>query len=420
MVRVSGAVLRQFWGLVGEGVSPSVAGVAVGVSDRTGHRLFVEAGGVKPRVVVAGSGKARARLSVVEREEIAVGVERGESVRSIADRLGRAASTISREIRRNASPHRYGRPIRYRHEYRIGAELRRGPVQQVHYRASVAQQRAEARARRPKTGKLADDGRLARHVDDWSAEKYSPEQIAHRLRAEFPDEEQMRVSHETIYRALFVQGRGGLRRDLHQQLRSGRAVRKPRRSLGQRGSRIPGMVNISERPAEVEDRAVPGHWEGDLITGAHNGSAIGTLVERMTRFVILLHLPTDHSALAVQEAMITKMSQLPAILRKTLTWDQGREMTNHAQIAEATDLDIYFCDPHSPWQRGTNENTNGLLRQYFPKGQDLSIFPTDYLDYVAAQLNNRPRKTLNWANPAEALDELLSNPTNPPGVATTA
>ncbi len=179
------------------------------------------------------------------------------------------------------------------------------------------------------------------------------------------------------------------------------------------------MINISARPAEVEDRAVPGHWEGDLIIGKNSRSAIGTLVERMTRFVILLHLPTDHSALAVQEAMITKMSRLPSILRRTLTWDQGREMTNHAQITAATDLDIYFCDPHSPWQRGTNENTNGLLRQYFPKGQDLSVFPADYLDYVATQLNNRPRKTLNWANPAEALDELLSNPTNPPTVATT-
>ncbi|WP_280442588.1 IS30 family transposase [Nocardia brasiliensis] len=419
MVRVSRVVLGEFWRLVGEGVSPSVAGVAVGLSGSTGHRVFVAAGGVKPCVGVGDSVGSRPRLTLAEREEIAVGVGCGESVRSIADRLGRAASTVSREIRRNGSPGRHGRLIRYRHEYRIGAGVRRGPVARVHYRAGVAQYRSERRARRPKPAKLAGDGRLAGLVGDWLAAKYSPAQISHRLRREFPEQEQMRVSHETIYRSLFVQGRGGLRRDLHQQLRSGRAMRKPRRGVGQRGSPIPGMINISARPAEVEDRAVPGHWEGDLIIGKNSRSAIGTLVERMTRFVILLHLPTDHSALAVQEAMITKMSRLPSILRRTLTWDQGREMTNHAQITAATDLDIYFCDPHSPWQRGTNENTNGLLRQYFPKGQDLSVFPADYLDYVAAQLNNRPRKTLNWANPAEALDELLSNPTNPPTVATT-
>ena len=179
------------------------------------------------------------------------------------------------------------------------------------------------------------------------------------------------------------------------------------------------MVSISERPPEVEDRAVPGHWEGDLITGEQNQSAIGTLVERKTGFTMLLHLPVDHSALAVQEAMIAKMSQLPAILRQTLTWDQGIEMANHVQVAAATDLDIYFCDPHSPWQRGSNENTNGLLRQYFPKGTDLSRWGPGYLDYVAAELNNRPRKRLGWKTPAEALDELLSKPTDPPAVAMT-
>ncbi|MFI6048449.1 IS30 family transposase [Nocardia sp. NPDC051321] len=417
--RVSRVVLGRFWGLVGAGVAPSVAGVAVGVSPGTGNRLFADAGGVHPRLCEPDSLKNKARLSLAEREEIAIGIARGESARSIAARLGRAPSTITREIARNAKTHRHGRRVRYRAKYRIGV-LQRGPAQQVNYRAVFAQQRAEHRSRRRKTAKLASNARLAAQVSDWLGEKYSPEQISHRLRTEFPDDPEMRVSHETIYRSLFVQGRGGLRRELHQQLRSGRGLRRPRRSLGQRSSPIAGMVNISDRPAEVEDRAVPGHWEGDLITGAYNGSAIGTLVERTTRFVILLHLPTDHSAISVQEAMIAKMSQLPAILRRTLTWDQGREMTNHAQIAAATDLDIYFCDPHSPWQRGTNENTNGLLRQYFPKGTDLSIFPADYLDYVAAQLNNRPRKTLGWKKPAEALDELLSNPTNPPGVAMTA
>ena len=210
------------------------------------------------------------------------------------------------------------------------------------------------------------------------------------------------------------------RRELHQCLRTGRALRKPQRRADVRRTRIRDMVNISQRPAEVEDRAVPGHWEGDLILGARGQSAIGTLVERATRFVMLLHLPNDHGALAVQDAIVTKMAQLPAILRRTLTWDQGIEMANHATIAKATDLDIYFCDPHSPWQRGSNENTNGLLRQYFAKGTDLSVFPADYLDYVAAQLNNRPRKTLGWKKPAEVLDELLSDPTKPITVATTA
>ena len=214
---------------------------------------------------------------------------------------------------------------------------------------------------------------------------------------------------------------GGLRRDLAKHLRTGRALRKPRRKKGERRGRITDMVLISQRPPEVEDRAVPGHWEGDLIMGStKSNSAIGTLVERMCGFCLLLHLPTGHGALAVQQAMVTKMSQLPAILRRTLTWDQGHEMANHAQIAAATGLDIYFCDPHAPWQRGSNENTNGLLRQYFPKGSDLSIHGPGYLDFVAAELNNRPRKRLHWKTPAEALDQLLSNPSNPPGVALTA
>jgi IS30 family transposase len=227
----------------------------------------------------------------------------------------------------------------------------------------------------------------------------------------------MRVSHETIYRSIYVQGKGGLRRELHRCLRTGRALRKPHRRPEQRRGRIRDMVNISQRPAEIEDRAVPGHWEGDLIVGAHSASAIGTLVERMTRFTLLLHLPDGHTAPHVQEAMVAKMADLPDLLRRTLTWDQGKEMANHAAIAKATDLDIYFCDPHSPWQRGTNENTNGLLRQYFAKGTDLSVFPAHYLDYVAAELNSRPRETLDWKTPAEALDQLLSNPSEPLAVA---
>jgi IS30 family transposase len=252
-------------------------------------------------------------------------------------------------------------------------------------------------------------------------EFHSPAQIAVGLRLDFPDEPEMWVSHETIYKAIYLQGRGSLRRELHQCLRTGRALRRPQRRPGERRGRIPNMVNISERPPEVADRAVPGHWEGDLILGSTaSASAIGTLVERSTRFTMLLHLPDDHGALAVQEAIVAKMAQLPSILRKTLTWDQGREMANHAAIADATELEIYFCDPHSPWQRGTNENTNGLLRQWFAKGSDLSVFPADYLDYVATKLNRRPRQTLGWKTPAEALDELLSNPFKPPAVASTA
>ncbi len=336
------------------------------------------------------------RLSFAEREEIACQRAAGEGVRAIARRLGRDPSTVSRELRRMSS----------------GARLKP-------YRASVAQADADVKARRPKPAKLATDLVLRREVQARLEHNHSPEQIARRLREDFPDDEEMRVSPETIYRSIYVQGRGGLRRELAKHLRTGRTQRKPRRRNGERRGRIPGMVNISERPAEVADRAVPGHWEGDLIIGANGISAIGTLVERATGFTMLLHLPGDHGAFAVQEAIVAKMAELPEILRQTLTWDQGHEMANHAQIAAAIDLDIYFCDPHSPWQRGTNENTNGLLRQYFPKGTDLSVHGLGYLDFVAAELNNRPRKRLNWRTPAEALDQLLCEPFNPPGVAMT-
>jgi len=346
-------------------------------------------------------------LCLEEREEIAIAVARGESIRSIARRLDRAASTIMREIGNNG-PRDHGHSrARYRRKHRFGSS-QSGRDAVVEYRAVLAQRRSEFRARRPKAGKLAGNDRLRGEVQNRLREGHSPQQIAHRLRLDFPDDAEMRVSHETIYRSLYVQGRGSLRRELHTCLRTGRALRRPHRRGGERRGRIPDMINISQRPPEVDDRAVPGHWEGDLILGAGQKSAIGTLVERTTRFVMLLHLPHDHGALAVQEAMVAKMAVLPWILRKTLTWDQGSEMANHAQIAAATDLDIYFCDPHSPWQRGSNENTNGLLRQYFPKGHDLSVFPADYLDFIAARLNNRPRETLGWKTPAEALDELLT------------
>jgi IS30 family transposase len=381
----------------------------------TGRSWFADAGGVKPKFPEEGPRK-RPRLTLGERVIIDVGVKMGKSIRKIAEELGRAASTVMREIERNAFC--YGR---YRERYRFGAPKKGGRDAKPRYNAAGAQARAQQRACRAKPGKLAVNETLHDEVQTRLLEKYSPEQIARRLQLDFPDDAEMRVSHETIYQAIYVQGRGSLRRELHQCLRTGRALRKPQRRADERRGRIPDMINISERPPEVNDRAVPGHWEGDLILGSTaSGSAIGTLVERATRFVMLLHLPDDHGALAVQEAIVAKMAQLPAILRRTLTWDQGREMANHATIAAATELDIYFCDPHSPWQRGSNENTNGLLRQYFAKGTDLSVFPADYLDYVAAQLNNRPRKTLGWKKPAEVLDELLSDPSKPITVATTA
>jgi transposase, IS30 family len=407
-------VVRQFWDHIRDGMSPADAGAAVGVSVHSGRRWFADAGGVRPKFPDDGPRK-RPRLTLGERVIIDVGVKMGTSIRKIADELDRAPSTIMREIERNAFC--YGR---YRERYRFGAPRKGGRDAKPRYNAAGAQARAQERARRPQPGKLALNEKLHDEVQARLLDKHSPEQIATRLCMDFPDDAEMRVSHETIYQSIYVQGKGNLRRELHQCLRTGRALRKPQRRADARRPRIRDMVNISERPPAVEDRAVPGHWEGDLIVGAESKSAIGTLVERATRFVLLLHLPHDHGALAVQEAIVAKMAELPATLRKTLTWDQGIEMANHADIAAATELDIYFCDPHSPWQRGTNENTNGLLRQYFAKGTDLSVFPADYLDYVATKLNNRPRETLGWKTPAEALDELLSNPSKPPAVASTA
>jgi len=266
--------------------------------------------------------------------------------------------------------------------------------------------------------KLAADRRLHRRVQHLLRKKYSPEQITGRLVVEFPDDERMRISHETIYQAIYITGRGALKRELVTCLRSGRALRRPHRSASERTSRLPGKVSIADRPAEADDRVVPGHWEGDLITGKENKSAIGTIVERTTGYVILLHLPKKHGAVEVEAAIIKQMGKLPAALRKSLTWDQGIELTNHANIAIAADIDIYFADPHSPWQRGSNENTNGLLRQYFPKSTDLSGYHHTYLDFVAHEMNTRARKRLGFHTPAEALDKLLSTPLNP-GVATT-
>jgi IS30 family transposase len=334
-------------------------------------------------------------LSFEEREEIAVLFAQQVSLREIARRLGRAASTISREIRRNKSS-------RY-----------------LPYRATRAQSETDRRAGRPKLSKLAGNDALREFVQEAlsSRSRPSPEQIAVMLRQQFPDDESMRISHEAIYQAIYVQGRGGLRRELHTCLRTGRALRKPHARTETRGKRT-GMVLISERPPEVADRAVPGHWEGDLIVGKDSGSAVGTLVERTTRFVMLLHLPNDHTAAAVRDAITAKITTLPKALRRTLTWDQGSELAQHAQLAIDADLDVYFCDPHSPWQRGTNENTNGLLRQYLPKGTDLSKHTAADLDDIADALNQRIRKTLDWRTPTQALDELLSQAQST-GVATT-
>lgn len=418
------SVVREFWGYVGDGCTAAEAGVAVGVSGRTGISWFRDAGGVKPRHIEPATSGPKPRMTLRDRIQIEVGVKTHESLHSIGHRLtpSRPASTIKREIDNNGlhNVDHSDRKSGYRRKEAFGAR-QSGRSARVRYCALTAQAYSDRRTRRPKPGKLAVNDKLHDEVQSRLLEEHSPEQIAARLPMDFPDDAEMRVSHETIYTSIYVQGKGNLRRELHTCLRAGRALRKPQRRPDERRGRIRDMVNISERPPEVADRAVPGHWEGDLILGSTaSGSAIGTVVERMTRFVMLLHLADDHTAPAVQEAIVAKMAQLPAILRKTLTWDQGREMANHAAIAAATELDIYFCDPHSPWQRGTNENTNGLLRQYFAKGTDLSIFPADYLDYVAAKLNTRPRKTLGFKTPAEALDELLSNPSKPPAVASIA
>ena len=374
------SVQAGFWDGVRAGLRVGEAAGAAGVSKGKAQEWFAQAGGVKANGAEPVSGRY---LSAAEREEIALGVAEGRSFRQIAAGLGRAVSTVSREVARNG----------YRGRYR--------------YRALAAQAQADFRARRPKMAKLAGNDQLREVVQQRLEERWSPEQISVMLKAQFPDEPEMRVSHETIYQSLYVQGRGALRRELAACLRTGRALRKPRRKEGERRGRIKDMVSISERPAEAGDRAVPGHWEGDLIIGSR-GSAIGTLVERSTRFVLLLHLPHGRDAASVAAAMTEAMAGLPAALRRSLTWDQGREMALHAQIAAATDLEIYFCDPHSPWQRGSNENTNGLLRQYFPKGTSLAAHSKDHLDAVAAQLNSRPRKTLGWKTPAEALDQALA------------
>lgn len=422
---------QRFWVAIARGLSSEDAAADASVSPAVGARWFRQGGGMPSISMAPASGRY---LSFAEREEIAILHVRGCCVRAIARHLGRSPSTISRELRRNAA-------------------TRSGDLQ---YRASTAQWHAERRARRPKTAKLALHEPLRQYVQDrlagtiaapdgqalagpsvrwigrrhgrrqhrrW-ARSWSPEQIAKRLPIDFPDDEAMRISHETIYQSLYVQGRGALRRELTACLRTGRALRVPRARVRGRGKGfVTADILISERPAEAADRAIPGHWEGDLILGI-GSSAIGTLVERTTRFTLLLHLPrmtgqdgprvkngpalAGHGAEAVRAAIASTIMTLPEQLRRSLTWDQGTEMAQHAQLRIDTGLQIFFCDPHSPWQRGTNENTNGLLRQYFPKGTDLSEHSVDDLAAVAAALNGRPRKTLGWKTPGEALNDLFA------------
>jgi IS30 family transposase len=419
---------QQFWKEIARGLSSEEAGALVGVSPAVATRWFRQGGGMPPISLAPVSGRY---LSFAEREEIAVLHARRCGVREIAGWIGRSPSTISRELRRNAATRGGG----------------------LEYRATTAQWHADRRAKRPKMAKLSANDALRSYVEErlggrvsrpdgeavrgpevrwigrrhgrrkdrrW-ATSWSPEQIANRLRVDFPDDESMRVSHEAIYQALFVQSRGALRRELTACLRTGRALRVPRARTRGRGKKfVSPQIMIRERPAEIEDRAVPGHWEGDLILGL-NSSAIGVLVERTTRFTMLLHLPrmkehgqprvkngpalAGHGAESVRDAIAASITTLPDQLRRSLTWDQGAEMAQHAQLRIDTGLAIFFCDPHSPWQRGSNENTNGLLRQYFPKGTDLSKHSTGDLGAVAASLNGRPRKTLGWKTPAEALNE---------------
>ena len=322
------------------------------------------------------------RLSLDDRVEIRIGLEQGLSVRAIGRRIDRNASTICREVNANGGRHSYA--------------------------PTSAHRRARARARRPKITKLAANPELCRRVVADLKQLWSPEQIANRLRDEFGDAHGMRISHETIYKTLYVQGRGELRGELARCLRTGRARRVVRGRLEKRG-RIPDMVMISERPPDIEDRAVPGHWEGDLLMGSNSKSAIGTLVERSTRFVMLFPLTEGKSAEQVRIGMTTAIQELPEALRRTLTWDQGREMSEHVRFKIDTGVEVFFCDPHSPWQRGSNENTNGLLRQYFPKGMDLSKLTEDQLQAAADGLNGRPRKTLGWKKPAEKLAEVVAS-----------
>ena len=426
---------RTFWAAIAAGLSSEDAAAAASVPQAVGARWFRKAGGMPPAMFGPSAKPLSGRyLSFAEREEIALLRAQGCTMQEVARRIGRAASTISRELRRNAATRSGG----------------------LEYRATTAQWHAERSARRPKKAKLVLNAALRAYVQErlaglvvalsgipvpgptvsWKgrrhgprqdrrwARAWSPEQIARRLPVDFPDDVTMRISHEAIYQALFVQGRGALRRELTACLRTGRTLRMPRARMRRRGKGfVSPEIMVSQRPAEAADRAVPGHWEGDLILGL-GSSAIGTLVERTTRFTMLLHLPrmtghgqearikngpalAGHGAEAVCEAIMRTITTLPEQLRRSLTWDQGAEMAQHARLKIDAGVQVYFCDPHSPWQRGTNENTNGLLRQYFPKGTDLSVHSDEHLRFVEQEMNDRPRKRLDFLKPQELMTQLL-------------
>jgi len=390
--RTSDEVRDLFWAGLRRGATVGAAARAAGVAHATGRAWLDEAGGVRPRVsnpdLEAAVTPASGSLSFVDRCRIEDLAMVGYTPARIAALLGRQRSTITRELRR-------GQPL----------------DGQGRYRAVCAQDRVEHNRRRAgRPAKLVPGSRLFTEVVERLGRRNSPEQVAGRLRRDFPDEEVMWVSHETIYQALYVRAKSELAKQVTEALRTGRTRRKHQGRA--QHPKMKGMISIAERPAEAEDRAVPGHWEGDLILGTGNGSAIGTLVERTTGFVLLLYLLDDHTAARVADAMSEAIGRLPEQLRRSLTWDQGSEMALHTTITTETGMPIYFCDPHSPWQRGSNENTNGLLRQYFPKGTDLSFYGPGLLDQVAAELNARPRKRLDYETPAEALERLLPSEPN--------
>ncbi|MGE0307428.1 MAG: IS30 family transposase, partial [Acidimicrobiia bacterium] len=362
--RLSDAERLELFDRIAAGETQEEVAAALGCDPRTVIRWVHSRGGLRPYERT----RSALRLSLVEREEISLGISRGDTATLIAVGLGRSVSTITREIKANG-----GRTV---------------------YRAAAADSRALRHARRPKQAKLATCHRLRVEVEVQLALRWSPQQISARLTVDFPDDVEMRVSHETIYQSLFIQARGALRRELVDSLRGGRGHRRPHGST--RGGGLRDMVSIAERPAEIEDRAIPGHWEGDLIIGKAGRSAIATLVERQSRFTMLLKIADGRTAESVRDALTLNAVRLPAALFRTLTWDQGKEMAGHVQFSVDTGIAVYFCDPSSPWQRGTNENTNGLLRQYFPKGTDLTTFTQDDLDAVADELNGRPRQTLGW------------------------
>ncbi len=376
-VRFTEAEIAEVWERRGAGELTRSIARRLGRNGSSIRRLFEDGGGVRP----ARRRRSQRHLSLTEREEISRGVARGESLRSIAHRLERAPSTVSRELARNG-----GRRV---------------------YRAHRADRAAWQRARRPQSCKLATNTALRAEVEDKLAIQWSPQQISGWLKHTYPGIEEMQVSHETIYLTLFIQARGGLKRELTQHLRTRRANRRPKGPKPPSGKgKIVGPVMISQRPAEVEDRAVPGHWEGDLLMGRRQ-TAIGTLVERWSRYVMLFALPDGNSAEAVRVALSATVQRLPEHLWESLTWDQGKEMAQHVQFSVDTGVEVFFCDPNSPWQRGTNENTNGLLRQYFPKGSDMSKLTQDDLDQAGYSLNTRPRQTLNWMTPSDKLAEAL-------------